>query len=178
MHPHSSFLYRCSVFCTLVLVLGFRNIRQKHPFGNRPPTSRRHCLPDKKYFRIIFRLPFHDLVFWINFGQNYPISFFAEIISENFPLGVAVVSVSWWAIQWQTNNNFAKTLRKLSDRKKLGQKLRNFSGNNCPIPFFRIKFNYRCPTWTFPNSVGNVFVTNGARLARPVTWVTGQSFMC
>ena len=35
--------------------------------------------------------------FWINLDQKYPISF-VEIVSENYVLGVAVHSVSWWAI--------------------------------------------------------------------------------
>ena len=47
-------------------------------------------------------------------------------------------------------NNFAETLRKLPD-KNLGQKLRNFSGNNYPIPVFQIKFDYRFPILNFPN---------------------------
>ena len=55
--------------------------------------------------------------FGIKLGQNYPISLFVEIVSENYPLGVAVHSVPWWAIHGKFLSEFCSFFLLMSEQR-------------------------------------------------------------
>ena len=78
-------------------------------------SPRKHYLPEKKYFWIIFRLPFHDFDFFELILENYPIPIAFVWVVRHYPVGTPVLvelffitvtrfeifRINWVMFSWQ-----------------------------------------------------------------------------
>ena len=121
----------------------YRNVKNRREFGcicscllgsskRHLPKGQPWVLPEFEFLNITIRhenitypqyyLRFFPIIvsrfwfFWINFGQNYPISFFVEIVSENYPLGRRALCVLV-GYSWQISSRFCPFFLLMSEQR-------------------------------------------------------------